>query len=207
MNESILHQPEGKTLEFKRDLTSPRNFLKTLVAFYDDRIEVESPGILLPGMTVVEMKRGISQIRNPVIARVFKELNLIEQWGSGVPDIFREASKLGLPEPEIIEICMRVRFIVHLKEPTVLVSRGSVTPTPQVTPQVKKMVQIMEGEMSREEIQQALGLKDRKSFRTSYLLPAMDAGLIEMTMPDKPSSRSQKYRLTADGKAGLDLRQ
>ena len=33
MNESILHQPEGKTLEFKRDLTSPRNFLKTLVAF------------------------------------------------------------------------------------------------------------------------------------------------------------------------------
>jgi hypothetical protein len=65
----------------------------------------------------------------------------------------------------------------------------------------------MEGEMSREEIQQALGLKDRKSFRTSYLLPAMDAGLIEMTMPDKPSSRSQKYRLTADGKAGLDLRQ
>ncbi|MBU3916524.1 putative DNA binding domain-containing protein, partial [bacterium] len=31
--ESLLKQPEGKTLEFKRDLSSPRNFLKTLVAF------------------------------------------------------------------------------------------------------------------------------------------------------------------------------
>jgi ATP-dependent DNA helicase RecG len=62
------------------------------IAFYDDRIEVESPGILLPGMTVEEMKRGVSQIRNPVIARVFRELNLIEQWGSGIPGIFHEAT-------------------------------------------------------------------------------------------------------------------
>ena len=58
------------------------------IAFYDDRIEIESPGILLPGMTIEDMKRGISMIRNPVIARVFRELGLIEQWGSGVKPIF-----------------------------------------------------------------------------------------------------------------------
>jgi len=47
------------------------------VAFYDDRIEVDNPGMLLPGMTVEDMKQGISKIRNHVIARVFRELNLI----------------------------------------------------------------------------------------------------------------------------------
>ena len=55
----LLQQPEGKTLEFKRDLSSPRNVLKTLVAFFDDRIDIESPGLLLPGMTIEDMKSGI----------------------------------------------------------------------------------------------------------------------------------------------------
>ncbi len=53
------------------------------VSFFDDRIEFESPGILLPGMTVDDMRQGVSKIHNHVIARVFRELNLIEQWGSG----------------------------------------------------------------------------------------------------------------------------
>ena len=86
------------------------------VAFFDDRIEVENPGMLLPGMTVEDMKQGISKIRNHVIARVFRELNLIEQWGSGMPRIFREARELGLPELEIVEIGTRVRVVVHLAE-------------------------------------------------------------------------------------------
>ena len=86
------------------------------VAFFDDRIEVENPGILLPGLTVEDMLQGVSKIRNRVIARVFRELNLIEQWGSGVRRMFKEAEALGLPEPEIVEVGMRVRFIVHLAE-------------------------------------------------------------------------------------------
>ena len=48
------------------------------IAFFDDRIDIESPGLLLPGMTIEDMKSGISKIRNPVIARVFRELRLIE---------------------------------------------------------------------------------------------------------------------------------
>ncbi|MCX9462218.1 Fic family protein, partial [Vibrio cholerae] len=51
-----------------------------------------------------------------------------------------------------------------------------------------------EGEMLREEIQAMLGLKDRKSFRERYLKPALEAGLIEMTLPDKPTSKVQRYR-------------
>lgn len=48
------------------------------VSFFDDRIEIENPGILLPGLTVEDIRQGISKLRNRVIGRVFKELGLIE---------------------------------------------------------------------------------------------------------------------------------
>ena len=71
---------------------------------------------------------------------------------------------------------------------------------PQVTPQVGELLAVIKGEMSREALQTALGLQDRKSFRERYLKPALADGLIEMTIPDKPNSRLQKYRLTDKGR-------
>jgi hypothetical protein len=80
------------------------------------------------------------------------------------------------------------------------ISESSNTDTPQVapqvTPQVKKLLCVLSGEMTRSELQELLALKDRKSFNERYLQPALSAGVIEMTIPDKPSSRLQKYRLT-----------
>jgi ATP-dependent DNA helicase RecG len=48
-----------------------------------------------------------------------------------------------------------------------------------------------------------LGLKDVKHFRRAYLLPAMEAGLVQMTRPDAPRSSSQRYRLTPAGRQWL----
>ncbi len=84
--------------------------------------------------------------------------------------------------------------------------------TPQVTPQVaallKAMVSAQEKQQlspkvitfKREELQQLLGLKDKKSFNHLYLKPALNEGVIEMTIPDKPTSRLQQYQLTELGK-------
>ncbi|MDP1932413.1 MAG: hypothetical protein Q8L60_13250 [Gammaproteobacteria bacterium] len=55
----------------------------------------------------------------------------------------------------------------------------------------------------RDEIMAALGLSDRMSFSERYLRPALAEGLMEMTIPDKPRSPMQRYRLTA---AGMKLR-
>ena len=54
--------------------------------------------------------------------------------------------------------------------------------------------------MTREILRNILGLRDRKSFRIRYLKPALGEGLFEMTVPDKPGSRLQKYRLTDQGR-------
>ncbi len=73
--------------------------------------------------------------------------------------------------------------------------------TPYATPQVKRLLQSLKGEMNREQLMSVLNLKDPKYFRQRYLSPALSAGLIEMTQPDSPRSPTQKYRLTQ--KAGL----
>lgn len=74
---------------------------------------------------------------------------------------------------------------------------------PQVTPKVRALLARMakqKNPASREELLQAMALSDRKSFRERYLKPALDAGLIEMTLPDRPNSRLQQYRLTELGR-------
>lgn len=54
--------------------------------------------------------------------------------------------------------------------------------------------------LSAVECMTRLKLSHRPTFRTNYLNPALTSGLIERTIPDKPNSRLQKYRLTAKGR-------
>ncbi|CAB1082539.1 hypothetical protein D1AOALGA4SA_10149 [Olavius algarvensis Delta 1 endosymbiont] len=69
----------------------------------------------------------------------------------------------------------------------------------EVTPKVKRLLSVITGDHSRNELQQILSLKDADHFRKTYLLPAIKTGCLEMTRPDKPKSRLQKYRLTVEG--------
>ena len=55
--------------------------------------------------------------------------------------------------------------------------------------------------MTRQQLREALGLRHDEHFRKVYLQPALEAGLVEMTIPDKPRSSKQKYCLTAAGVA------
>ncbi|MDH8701186.1 hypothetical protein M2138_000525 [Dysgonomonadaceae bacterium PH5-43] len=72
--------------------------------------------------------------------------------------------------------------------------------TEQVTEQVTALISVLTKDMNRLEIQEQLNLSDRENFRSNYLKPALEQGFIEMTIPDKPNSRLQKYRLTILGK-------
>lgn len=76
--------------------------------------------------------------------------------------------------------------------------------TVQVTMQVEKLVSVLTGEMGRSELQELLSITNRDYFRMDYLNPAINNGYIELTIPDKPNSRNQKYRLTVKGIALKD---
>lgn len=73
----------------------------------------------------------------------------------------------------------------------------------QVTHQVEILLPALVGEMSRSELMRIMALKDRVNFKRIYLDPALADGLIEMTIPNKPNSRLQKYRLTEKGRKFL----
>lgn len=83
------------------------------IAIYDDRLEITSPGGLMPGVTIEKMKEGYSKIRNQAIARAFSYMNIIEQWGSGIPRIIREVSEYGLREPEFIDMDSALRINIY----------------------------------------------------------------------------------------------
>ena len=73
--------------------------------------------------------------------------------------------------------------------------------TEQVTEQVKKLIQILNNNvLSTNEMMHLLELKHRPTFLYDYLKSALEQGFIEMTIPDKPNSSLQKYRLTNKGK-------
>ena len=76
----------------------------------------------------------------------------------------------------------------------------------QVTDQVAALFRVLDKEtLTALECMKRLKLSHRPTFRANYLQPALSAGLIEYTIPDKPQSRLQKYRLTAKGKSHLGL--
>ena len=73
------------------------------VGVYDDVVNVVSPGGLPSTLTAETLLDGRSEIRNRVVARVFKELGYIEQWGSGIQRIRVACLDWGLAEPRIRE--------------------------------------------------------------------------------------------------------
>lgn len=83
------------------------------VALFDDRLEVESPGLLPFGLTVEDLHAGISRLRNRVIGRVFHELGLIEQWGSGIQRMTSACREAGLAPPQLEEIGLRFRVTLR----------------------------------------------------------------------------------------------
>lgn len=69
----------------------------------------------------------------------------------------------------------------------------------QVTEQVERLLEVIgDKECSTKELMELLGLKHRPTFRDNYLLPALELGYIEMTIPDKPNSSKQKYKKVKD---------
>lgn len=74
------------------------------VAIFDDRIEFTNPGGLPFGLTIEKAIAGSSRLRNRVIGRVFRELKLIEQWGSGLQRILEACKRQGLKTPVIEEL-------------------------------------------------------------------------------------------------------
>lgn len=83
------------------------------VGVYDDRIEITNPGSLPFGISMEHIFSGISKLRNRVVGRVFHELRLIEQWGTGISRIRETCHNANLPEPVFEELGTSFRVTLY----------------------------------------------------------------------------------------------
>ena len=87
---------------------------------------------------------------------------------------------------------------------TVRHSRTTDQESDHVTDQVARLLdELRDGPRSAAKVMAALGLSHRPTFRNNYIRPALEAGLVEMTRPESPTARNQRYRLTASGRAAM----
>ncbi len=117
--------------------------------------------------------------------------------GTGTGDMIRRCRNVGLAEPEF---ALTDGFVVTIRRRPELAFKAVGGITGEVTGEVQRLLTVLVGEMKRTDIQQALALRHEDYFREAYLVPALTTGVIEMTIPGKPTSSKQKYRLTPKGR-------
>lgn len=175
------------------------------VRVYPSRIEIISyPGPMPPLNNTNIGKTSCRRYRNSRIGDFFKELHLTEGKNTGIPKIRKALKNNGSPEAKFETDDERSYFTttIHV-HPEFLESQQAAPPVaPPVTPSVEKLLKLFSGNelLGNQQIRELLNVKDRKNVRKYYIGPAMECGAIEFTIPDKPNSRNQQYRLTDLGR-------
>lgn len=144
--------------------------------------------------------------KNPPISKVFREIGLADELGSGMRNTYKYTQLYSGGTPEFIEGDV-FRTVIPLN--AVVVEKVGPQDTTQVTTQVKTQVttQVPIGDKilafcmeahSKAEIAEHCGYKNTKNFTQKYLRPLLDNGRLQMTIPDKPKSQNQKYITTQE---------
>lgn len=183
-----------------RDYKSPSDIV---IKIFDDRIVLTNPGKLYGKLRIEDLQRNdyVSSIRNRLLAEAFFLTGDIERYGTGFVRIREVLSSYPEIEFRIKEIGDFFKAELHQIE--------SITPhvaphvSPHVSPHVEKLLLCCEKSAGREQLQEKLGIRDRKYFYKTFLKPALETGLLALTIPEKPRSKLQQYQLTEAGRQWL----
>ncbi len=173
-----------------------------LVYWFDDHIEIINGGGAFGRVTPETFgKPGYADYRNPDIAEYMKIMGLVQRFGVGIQTARRELSLNGNPSLEfdvsMTSVICRVRaaFLTESPELTAEVVSGDISD--------RIMVMLSKGEKSASELASGLGLKTVSGSLKKQIGTLLAGGQVERTIPDKPNSRLQKYRLTRKGKNSI----
>ena len=187
-----------------RDYRSTAN---VQVYLFTDRLEIVSPGGLPAGITEAEL--GTRSVpRNPLLFGMLHRMDAVEHIGSGIRRIRDLCREHGVSEPvfEVTEHWVVATFKRLNSDDTHQVGTKSAPSRHQVgtksapSREQFELLRYCLHEKTIAELMQVAGRSDRTKFRNQVLKPVMEAGWLEMTIPDKPRSSKQKYRVTAKGR-------
>ena len=170
---------------------------------FPDRLEITSAGRLPESLTREEFFNGISIPRNKELMRIYRDVELVESLGSGIPRILRA---YGEDCFKFTDNFIRITLPISVQDGTQLAPSEQVSE--QVSVQVKMLINSIGGkELSVDEILEVYKLLYKQAYKSKWyfkkhtIQPALLEGYVEMIYPDKPNHPKQKYRLTAKGVA------
>ena len=198
---TVVNYPNNALRELMMNAVMHRDYQSNMpirLYQFDDHIEIMNAGGLY-GEARPENFPTVNDYRNPIVAESMKEMKYVNMFNQGirrVQDILREN---GNPEAEF-SVEKLTAFEVKVR-PTI--SLNLVTDQEKVTKSetkasdtVNDILAFCTTPRSMTEIMEHIGLKHRYNVKHRYIDPLIDGGFIEMTIPDKPNSRSQKYKRT-----------
>ena len=167
-----------------------------IIELYSDRIEITSGGGLPQGLSQEEFLEGVTAPRNKELIRVFKNVDLIENIGSGVLRILDAYDKSCF---KFMEHFLRVSF-KYKENPfkyddtakTKSSKLGS-KKSSKLAVSEQQILELCKTEKSLKEITEHFGYKDVYKFKNNYINKLLEENKLKMTIPDKPKSRNQKY--------------
>lgn len=163
-----------------------------IIELYSDRIEITSGGGLPQGLSQEEFLEGVTAPRNKELIRVFKDVDLIENIGSGVLRILDAYDKSCF---KFMEHFLRVSF--KYKENPFKYDDTAKTKSSKLGSKLavseQQILELCKTEKSLKEITEHFVYKDVYKFKNNYINKLLEENKLKMTIPDKTKSRNQKY--------------
>ena len=174
---------------------------KGVIKFFQDCIQFWNPGDIF-GATTDILKPGEKDVRNPRIVTAFRRLGLCEQAGTGMIMVLKEWQALGYTKPCFENDRFRHAFELILPEiakKSIQTYTHTEQTSEQVGEQVIKILHFCKSFKSKKDILEHIGLSFTYLNYKRHIFPLIDNKYIELTIPDKPQSRLQKYKTTCKG--------
>ena len=181
-----------------RDYTSNAS---VQVMLFSDRLEVLNPGRLPYPLTPEQLRDTHPSVpNNRLLARSLYLAQYIEEMGTGTLDMIRRCRDSNLREPEFTDSSGFKTTIWRAKPPEQI----GVQPESLRGDLESKVLNLLtEGPLSRSELSEKLGHKKASGRLYNVIRDLLNDRMIEYTLPDKPTSRHQKYRLIDKGSPEL----
>lgn len=176
-----------------RDYSFHTEGMPVQLTMYDDRLEITNPGGLYGRMTIDRLGNMQPDTRNPVLVSSMETLGKTENRYSGIPSIRFAMKKLNLPEPVFEDYRSCFKVILYNTTASVTESEKAQMIQSEETDRGKKLIEFCRIPRSRSEIIEYLAIPSGQYALKHYLEPYVRSGDIQMTIPDKPRSKNQKF--------------